>query len=339
MPDTDITGQAIRFNADDGYPLGGFLWRHHANLANRSDTSRPLIVINAATSVRCRYYWRFAHYLHQQGADVLIYDYRGIGLSAPPSLRRFKAGWIDWGQRDFEAALQFGRQQCPKQPIRVVGHSVGGVLIGLAPTSIYIDRIFTMGAQHAYWPDYLPSARLGMWVKWHLLMPIMTRVMGYFPGKRLGWLEDTPAGVVRDWVTKEPRFIDTYRQPGASCHLDPATCDALQARFTAVTAKTLALSISDDPYGTTAAIERLLRNFPSSTKWHLRLAPQAIEATEIGHFAFFHKRFEANLWPIASQWLLAEQLPDPSLGELTELGHTAMSLRHHIARYTTESEH
>jgi hypothetical protein len=32
-------------------------------------------------------------------------------------------------------------------------------------------------------------------------MPLLTRVFGYFPGKRLGWLEDTPAGVVHDWST------------------------------------------------------------------------------------------------------------------------------------------
>lgn len=38
---------------------------------------------------------------------------------------------------------------------------------------------------------------LQMLAKWHAIMPLLTRVRGYFPGKRLGWLEDAPAGVVR----------------------------------------------------------------------------------------------------------------------------------------------
>ncbi len=31
-----------------------------------------------------------------------------------------------------------------------------------------------------------------MLVKWHLAMPLLTMAFGYFPGKKLGWLEDTP---------------------------------------------------------------------------------------------------------------------------------------------------
>ncbi len=55
----------------DGYSLGGFCWRHA-----QPDPQRPLVIINAATSVRCRYYSRFADYLFAQGCDVLTYDYR-----------------------------------------------------------------------------------------------------------------------------------------------------------------------------------------------------------------------------------------------------------------------
>ena len=68
------------------------------------------MIINAATSVRCRYYSRFADYLFAQGFDVLTYDYRGIGESRPASLRGFKASWSDWGRLDFEAMLQLAAE-------------------------------------------------------------------------------------------------------------------------------------------------------------------------------------------------------------------------------------
>jgi len=313
MPHDKITGVAFRCQAADGYSLGGFEWRHN----RAAEAPRPVIVINAATSVRCQYYWRFADYLFRHGADVLIYDYRGIGLSALPDLRHLEAGWLTWGECDFEAILQYAQQQFPGQPIRAVGHSVGGVLIGLAPSNTVIDRALTMGAQHAYWPDYLASARRRMWVKWHFFMPAVTRVLGYFPGKRLGWLEDTPAGVVRDWVAEQARFVDTYRNPGGASQLEPAVCDALQTRFASLKASLLAVNVSDDPFGTTPAIERLLRNFSGAQRWHLRLTVTPPAEKPIGHFAFFHQRFEGDLWPMARDWLITEALPQHRLGTPT----------------------
>lgn len=317
---------ATQLITEDGHRLGAYVWRYGQTKwpqslgALKPVAVRPVVIINAATSVRCQYYARFAQYLFHAGADVVTYDYRGIGLSRTDAIRDLKAGWLDWGQRDFEAVLQYAMSTFGGQPIHVVGHSVGGVLIGLAPSNHHIERVFTMGAQHAYWPDYLARERLGMWLKWHCFMPAITRVMGYFPGKRLGWLEDTPAGVVRDWVAKRARFLDTYRRAGGSCRLADTECEALQARFAAYTAPTLALSLTDDPYGTTAAIERLLSLYSGAPRWHLRLDPQAINATKVGHFAFFHARFESQLWPLARDWLLGKQLPDRVAGGAAAIG-------------------
>ncbi|WP_248798052.1 alpha/beta fold hydrolase [Pseudomonas sp. MWU13-2105] len=113
--------------AADGFALGGFAWRH-------ADSAgvRPVVIINAATSVRCRHYSRFADYLFANGMDVITYDYRGIGESRPATLRGLKASWTDWGALDFEAMLQRATREHPGQPIDVVAHSFGGCAVGLA---------------------------------------------------------------------------------------------------------------------------------------------------------------------------------------------------------------
>jgi predicted alpha/beta hydrolase len=299
--------QPIELTAPDGYQLGGHQWVHE-------HTDAPVVVINAATSVVSRYYARFAAYLHNHGFHVITYDYRGIGLSRPESLKNLQAGWLDWGELDFEAALVFAKSQFPESQICTVGHSVGGVLMGLAPSNHLLSRVFTMGAQHAYWPDYLSAQRWAMRLRWHVVMPILTRLFGYFPGKRLGWLEDTPAGVVRDWVAPAPDFVDTYLASGkhqGSRQLTASQCDQLRQRFTQVRAPTLALSVTDDPYGTTAAIDRLLANFTQSPISQLRLSPTDITVDQIAHFGFFHSRFEQSLWPIALHWLRTGQALDP----------------------------
>ncbi|MFK3682265.1 alpha/beta fold hydrolase [Pseudomonas sp. NPDC088890] len=278
---------AFRQPAADGYSLGGFQWRHA-----QPDPQRPLVIINAATSVRCRYYSRFADYLFAQGFDVLTYDYRGIGESRPASLRGFSASWSDWGRLDFEAMLQRAAEQFAGQPVDVVGHSFGGWAVGLAPSAEQVRRVVMVGAQFAYWRDYAAQQRWQLFGKWHVLMPLLTRVYGYFPGKRLGWLEDTPAGVVEDWSTRTPRF---EHRPSAR------SLDSLP--FAQVRAATLAISLTDDPFGTVAATERLLGYLTHAERLHLRVAPGDISVDEIGHFAFFHDRFREALWPIALRWL------------------------------------
>lgn len=293
--------EPISFPAADGYALRGFAWRG----ADAPAQPRPIVVVNSATSVRCRYYERFADALHARGCDVLTYDYRGIGESRPGSLRAFGASWLDWGANDFEGALRYVVAHFPGQPIYVVGHSIGGFVIGLAPSAHRVERIFTMGAQFAYWRDYARGTRLGMILRWHIAMPLIARLCGYVPAKRLGWMEDTPKGVALDWAGMGPRFEASLRDAG----------DA-PGRFAQVRAPILALGIDDDPFGTVPAIDRLLGYYTGSERHHLRLAPGAIGEAAIGHFAFFHQRFQESLWPLALDWLLGQRLPAPWPGAL-----------------------
>ena len=123
---TRPTQAAFLESTADGHPLGGFTWRHL-----RTDLERPVVIINAATSVRCRHYSRFADYLFANGFDVITYDYRGIGESRPASMKTLQASWSDWGALDFEAMLMRAQREFPGQPIDVVGHSFGGCAAGL----------------------------------------------------------------------------------------------------------------------------------------------------------------------------------------------------------------
>lgn len=293
------SGEPFKQAAADGFILGGFTWRHA-----QQDTSRAVVIINAATSVRCRHYSRFADYLFANGFDVITYDYRGIGESRPASMKGLKATWSDWGALDFEAMLKRVQREFPGQPIDVVGHSFGGCAAGLGASGQLIRHLVTVGAQFAYWRDYASAHRWRMFAKWHVVMPLVTRLCGYFPGKRLGWLEDTPAGVVQDWSTSTARY--EKRPSGQDSHV---------RNFAAVTAKTLAISISDDPYGTIAAIERLLGYFTGSTNTHLRITPEDIGEQEVGHFAFFRSAYQATLWPIALSWLQAGELAPGTPGQ------------------------
>jgi predicted alpha/beta hydrolase len=76
-------GEPFKEAAADGFALGGFTWRQFL-----PDSQRPVVIISAATSVRCRHYSRFAAYLFANDFDVMTYDYRGSANHDP---RRSKA--------------------------------------------------------------------------------------------------------------------------------------------------------------------------------------------------------------------------------------------------------
>jgi predicted alpha/beta hydrolase len=303
--------EPIDIPADDGYVLHGHYWRH-AEGAGRGATPLgpvPVVVINPATSVASRYYGRFARFLQAHGMDVLTYDYRGIALSRPPRLRGFEAGWLIWGERDFEAVLQWLRRHCPGQPVDVVGHSVGGFVTGLAPSAPQrLHRICMVAAQVGYWADYTPSRRTAMFWKWQGVMPLVTALCGYFPGKRLGWLEDTPRGVVYDWTQRLRRYERAWDRGRPSRFVDARR--ALMEHCGQVRAPILSIGLEDDPFGTVRALERLLQYYGQSRRIHVRVAPDALGVTEVGHFAFFHDRFTTSLWHLALEWLRAGQLTE-----------------------------
>ena len=272
----------------DGVPLGGHWW----NAEGRD--SLGTVVINPATGVLARYYHPYARFLAAHGFDVLTYDYRGIGLSRSASLRGDRASWRQWGELDFDAAVRDAAAREPAAPIVVVGHSIGGFLPGYAESAAKVHRMLTVGAQHAYWRDYQAARRLGLFAKWHVLMPAVTAVWGYFPGKRLGLLEDLPAGVVRAWSFGGRRI----EQP-----LPPSERETILARFAAVKAPILAISVSDDEFATKPAIDRALAYYTGAEATKVMLQPRDLDRDEVGHFDLFHARHASGFWLDTLLWL------------------------------------
>jgi predicted alpha/beta hydrolase len=175
-----------------------------------------------------------------------------------------------------------------------VGHSIGGFLPGFAEAATEVDRFLSVGAQYAYWRDYAAAQRWQMFAKWHLFMPAVTALCGYFPGRRLGWLEDLPAGVALEWAFRRARLESSY---------PPHERDQVLQRFAAVRAPILAVSVTDDEYGTLSAIERGLSYYRNSPSNHVRLSPAELGLARVGHFDLFHERHREGFWQATLGWI------------------------------------
>ncbi len=301
----EAEGRPVNITCQDGVQLGGHIW------ARTSGIACGRIIINPATGVLARYYHLYARFLADHGFTVLTYDYRGIGQSRPEHLRGWNCRWADWGEQDFAAALAFLHSHPVNGPMLVVGHSIGGFLPGFAHNAPLIDRMLTVGAQYAYWRDYAAAQRLRLLLKWHVAMPVLTALCGYFPGKTLGWLEDLPAGVARDWSFRRARMEFSHPREDRA--------DLLQ-RFAAVTADILAIGVADDDIGTRQAIRRALQYYRNAKPVEVALSPADLGLDRIGHFSLFHKRHATDFWLDSLLWLRDGINPWP--GKLFGCGRT-----------------
>lgn len=284
-------GVDVRIDCADGYQLVARVFEPATGVPTVS------AVIAPATGVKAAYYWRYAAFLAQTGMRVVVADYRGIGRSAPADragMRRLRARWHEWGTLDVDAVIGWVRQ-LPDAPDRlvIVGHSFGGIAAFLAPQALYADRLVLVGAQHAHWPDYAAAARPRMLWRWHLVMPLLTAVMGYFPGRRLGWLEDLPAGVAFDWARGRADLKHTIGPAGP----------AVLFQTSQLTASVLSVAAMDDPFATDTATARTLSYLPGTKVQHCLIDPAELGVDQIGHFGLFHDSFRDTLWPRSAAWL------------------------------------
>lgn len=284
----------IRLTTEDGFVLGA---RSYPPAGGGRAVA--VAVIHGGTAVPQTFYARFAGYLAAAGLQVITYDYRGVGASRPGSLRGFRARMQDWAT-DARAAM--GLAQQAGVPILWIGHSFGGQLLGLLEEARSCAAAILIGAQLGYagdWPARLqPRIRLF----WHLLVPALTGVLGYYPGRAfLG--EDLPAGVAQQWRrwALHPSYY-LSEQPAA------------RERLLRFDRPTLFYSFTDDDFAPARPVQALLSLLPAARLIHQRLAPPELGAPAVGHFGAFRPRFESTLWrevlDFVEHVLHGKELPD-----------------------------
>jgi predicted alpha/beta hydrolase len=261
-------------------------------------TARASVVIGGAMGVRQDYYASFAQWLAQQGFRVTTFDYRCHGDSLVGPMREVRADLFDWA-RDYEAVIAAARAALPEQPLYLLGHSLGAQLPGLLRDPGQVDGLLSVAAGSGYWRDNAPRLKRMVPYFWWVLVPLATRLCGYFPGRKLRKVGDLPAGVILQW--RRWCLNPTYSVG--------AEGPEVAQRYGAVRFPVLALSMSDDELMTlrgTQALVDLYSNAPTRVE---RIAPQDVKALRIGHFGFFREQFRQSLWPRAVADLAALARP------------------------------
>lgn len=275
--------ERLVLTAADGYRLAALRYRSPV-------PTRAHLVVGGATAVPQGFYKRFAEHAARRGFEVLTLDYRGIGQSAPPSLKGFRMNYLDWGRLDLAAGVESMRT--PGVPLYVVGHSYGGHALGLLPNPDWVDGAYTF-ATGAGWHGWMPPLeRLRVLFMWRVLGPVWTRLAGYLPWSRLGMGEDLPLDVYRQWRQwcRYPRYF-----------FDDPQLQLVTQRFADVRFPIVAANAVDDAWAPPASRDAFMAGYRNSAVRTVTIDPRQRRLGPIGHMGYFRSAAQP-LWDEALDW-------------------------------------
>ena len=246
------------------------------------------VVIGGAMGVRQSFYEAFARWMAQQGFRVTTFDYRGHGDSLHGAMRDVNADLFDWAQ-DYEAVISAAKAALPMQPLYLLGHSLGAQLPGLLRKPGQVDGLLSVAAGSGYWRDNAPKLRRVVPYFWWVLVPLATRLCGYFPGRALKKVGDLPSGVILQW--RRWCLHPTYSVGAEGA--------AVAQSYGAVRFPVLALSMADDELMTLRGTHNLVNLYANTERRVESISPAELKVRRIGHFGFFRDQFRQSLWPRA----------------------------------------
>ncbi|WP_312209615.1 alpha/beta fold hydrolase [Pseudescherichia sp.] len=282
----------ITIPVKEGGVLASTVWE-------RSD-AKALVIIHPATAVSQDFYKGFAEYLYEMGFTVLTYDYRGTGHSTSGALRNCNVSMSDWIEQDVGCVTAWAKLRFPHLLMMAVGHSVGGhaILLSTATHSLHAGVIV---ASHAGVTRTIKQTgeKLRVWFLLRVIAPVLCRIFGYMPARRLGLGENLPTPVMNQWGrwSAMPNYF-----------YDDPNWDA-RRRAGEITLPLLVLGFDDDPWANPEAITRLMEPVKNAKVERHEIRRMDFGNQAIGHMGFFRSRYRETLWPEVGNWLL-RQCPD-----------------------------
>ena len=277
-----MQAQTTHIFCQDGYSLTGHFFK--ASIENQ----QLPVLLCPATGIVQQFYFKFCMWLSQQGHDVLVFDYRGIGQSLKGEVKQSNARIQDWGQLDIPAALDWLILHINRPQAVLLGHSAGGQLTGLMPNYQKVAKVVAVAGSTGHVKGLKGKTKWLAPILFKGYMPVSVKLYGHANTKKIGWGEDLPKGVAMQWADwcSKPGYVANSLGKTVHTHYHDEICCPITV-----------IHASDDEIATLANVADLLRLYTNATTNSIYLQPKTQGFKHIGHMDMFRSSHQ-KLWPL-----------------------------------------
>lgn len=279
------TFENVTITCTDGYSLSGRFYQ------SKQSIEQLPILICPATGITQGFYHNFSEWLSEQGFNVMVFDFRGIGQSLHGPLRESNASIQDWGQLDIPAAIDLLLNKTQQEKVTLLGHSAGGQLLGIVPNYDKVAQVISISGSTGHVKGLKGRTKRMAPVMFNLIFPVSSLIKGYGATNFLGMGENLPKNVAKQWAQfcSKPGYV--INAIGKTIFDDYHS--EIQCPITVYWS-------SDDEIATEANVKDLLRLYPNAQTDMIELRPQEHGHKAIGHMLMFKKSHQ-NLWSKITQ--------------------------------------
>lgn len=278
--------ESVEITAPDGATSRLFV-------ARAENDEAPVVLMIPALGMEAGYYDLFAKELADRGMHAAAVELRGNGTSSVRASKEVDFGYATF-LGDLPSALRATSALFPRSPLYLMGHSLGGQLAtayaGLHPDEGIRGLILVASGTPYYktWP--FPASRLLQGIA-HVFY-LLALLVGYFPGKRIGFATREARTVMRDWsrLVLDGRF-----------RLAGWKGEDIEEAISRISLPILSITLEKDVFVPVNVAEHMLAKMPLARieRWHWDPEAEGLPRTH-------HVRWPRRSEPIADcigRWL------------------------------------
>lgn len=227
-----------------------------------ANKNAPVLILLPAMGVRAVYYTPFAQAIADKGCHIVTTDIKGLGHSSVRASRKVDFGYHHMLMYDMPAIVKVVKERFSNHPIYLMGHSLGGHFAMLY-ASLHSEQLAGILFCAAGSPHYKN------WGKWHAPLYwigtqgfyLLSRLLGYFPGKSVGFGGREARTLMRDWSTlaRTGKFKIAHQQRD------------FEALIRAIELPVLSISLEGDNLAPINAVKSFNAKLKRANLIHLRL--------------------------------------------------------------------
>lgn len=245
---------------------------------DRNMNNGRLVLIAPGMGIQKSFYKELAGFLALQGFDVLTWDWLGIGESCSHKIKSIDVSAHDWATIHFSKVIDWSKSKNYQRVIGI-GHSFGGQCFMLNEKARQLDKLVFVASQIGAIKLWKGKTKLFFQLVM-FLMPILSKLFGYFPSKLFGMGHDLPKNVAIQWAQW--------------CRNDDYNTKLMY--FKNWYAPVLFIRIANDPYAPKLPADLLFKLIPTTKKKMTIVGDETGLSREIGHFGYFKKKLCELYW-------------------------------------------